>query len=98
DLYVTGVQTCALPICPMLHAIGPGPKLRQVGDLGYARDVAERLPQRVVRHTENQRMVAGLERLVGAQRFVAGTRTLGLGAALPEIGRASCRERVWIAG
>src|SRR5207247_3142460 len=80
---VTGVQTCALPICL------PEPTLRPVvldghdpaglGGGGRERSAVDRLQRVAVDHPRRDP--------VTAQRL----RRL-------EIGRASCRERVWVSG
>src|SRR5205085_6613488 len=89
DLTVTGVQTCALPIC----AIGwPGPFPSRLmlsdslGDLHGQRVVGE--------GTEIKRDALGDE-------FEAGSRTMPGDAGMNiagQIGRASCRERMEIVG
>src|SRR5690349_22729244 len=87
DLYVTGVQTCALPIYApggldprvkaALDAGGPAPDYRSQGP-ALVRSNFNQLAARVPKPHEP---LAGVE-----------DRTL------EEIGRASCRERVEIAG
>src|SRR5690349_24601836 len=73
DLYVTGVQTCALPISD-----GAG---RRRGDRARPRR------RRVLRDA------GSLPPHAGAARRGAGR---GPRVDVPEIGRASCRERVWV--
>src|SRR5204862_2369067 len=82
DLYVTGVQTCALPISLAPHVRG-GRRAphRAPRSPGYARHRRDRQPRR-----RN-----------GGGVYQGGRR--GLRRQAPprarEIGRASCRERVW---
>src|SRR5204862_2247989 len=87
DLYVTGVQTCALPIC----RTSPDPPLnrRVRASLGNTRrfsggsgDVRRLL----LRPRRSDRALGGL--CVRAPRR-------GLGRPGAQIGRASCRERGW---
>src|SRR5436305_2427646 len=77
DADVTGVQTCALPICPDAAVPEHFP-----GDLPGEVPLSQRQPR--------QGAVA-----TGAGRLeVRG----GLAPAAQQIGRASCRERVYSAG
>src|SRR2546429_2426970 len=73
DVAVTGVQTCALPICA--HVLG-------------VRGVQARLLDGA--HTA---ALGLLDALAGGRRVGVGPRR-GAGDRDPEIGRASCRERV----
>src|SRR3546814_9291829 len=73
---VTGVQTCALPICP---ALTTGFLLWQVGNLWQKR----------------QRGALAAFGLTPVQYLLlTGVAELTATAGGPEIGRASCRERV----
>src|SRR5205085_8322159 len=82
DLTVTGVQTCALPICVVEHPPAiVDPETGIVSLCGYA---AVDDCGRVLDHT-----------LVEGQ--IHGGVAQGVGQAL-KIGRASCRERVWSDG
>src|SRR5690349_22792279 len=85
DVYVTGVQTCALPISGSSRSWGPvsdmdanrdldpaaGDDVRTLHALGYAQELARRM---------------------GA--FSSLALSLSIICILSEIGRASCRERV----
>src|SRR5204862_5369922 len=94
-LYVTGVQTCALPISRPASVSDrrtkPDPESRQMGRAGRARRVSSLWVDRAAR----------FRRPLG--RFARQYRG-GLGLDRPgrirlspvEIGRASCRERVWL--
>ena len=66
------------------HPHGVGAKALVVHHFRQASDLAEGTPQRIVGDAEDQGLVGGVEDFVGAQRFVAGTRPLRLGAPLPE--------------
>src|SRR5690349_24579711 len=71
DLYVTGVQTCALPICrprPPLHAVD-GPEItRGVGPLVPDRDAVVLEPLDVgVASEEPEELVRSEERRVGKE-------------------------------
>src|SRR3546814_3185755 len=79
---VTGVQTCALPICPRYEAI-----------LGYAtgeRDPGYDAWERDLHPDDRARVLELLTQVVEGREsnFVAEYRTRA------KIGRASCRERV----
>src|SRR5204862_8356091 len=84
DLYVTGVQTCALPIFAAL------PGLRLKGLLSHAG------------HGYNAGSETDLQSVARAEADILTTlreRAAQSGIALDEqIGRASCRERVDMAG
>src|SRR5256886_9432957 len=81
DLTVTGVQTCALPICPALPA-ATRVKPEEAGGRPRSRDRSDDAARLVDEGS------AGLP--VGVQ--VAGKP--GRDDQVLEIGRASCRERV----
>src|SRR5437762_13097712 len=72
DTSVTGVQTCALPIC------------------------RARLPRRRDRSMADMRTIATAweSRATETNNYTAAAAGHALGGA--EIGRASCRERVWV--
>src|SRR2546422_7407208 len=87
DVAVTGVQTCALPI---YRAVGTAEEPLRV--LGDPRVVGRALDREVERHLEAEAARAldePVEVVEGAELRV--DRRV---AALREIGRASCRERV----
>src|SRR3546814_7102948 len=75
---VTGVQTCALPICPMTNRTGA-----RDGDLGGGESPAD-----VSALGDAPRIRAILIAAAREGRSVSYSELLG------EIGRASCRERV----
>src|SRR5690606_39796287 len=88
DFHVTGVQTCALPICPVLRHVGDDvPRaacgLELVEDLVEVAAVARPAPrgERAAAHVETDRDLVAVVRddLSGPLRI--------------QIGRASCRER-----
>src|SRR5207245_6253807 len=83
DATVTGVQTCALPICHLAivdHVVAEEPDLdRESHVLGRAARVREA-------------QVHGHREPAGAREEYEGR------GAAREIGRASCRERGWRAG
>src|SRR5207244_4538194 len=88
DDLVTGVQTCALPICARASTRGPaGP--------GRARPAAG---------GSSRRDVAALDLIDEDRQVVEAVRDVGHALVvvargdLLEIGRASCRERWWTAG
>src|SRR5439155_3209490 len=88
DGHVTGVQTCALPISrrsrSALRAPRGGIDQEAAGDRGG-----------------RPRRLRDLQAEIPVARIAAGLATRGRAAALSppllrrEIGRASCRERVW---
>src|SRR5438067_7403621 len=84
DRNVTGVQTCALPIYLPSEPVGPLPAA--AAELAAVAIRADRAPGR----------------LAGAPHPAAGTGADGLKQSRyppkPQIGRASCRERVQISG
>src|SRR5690606_39476206 len=93
DFHVTGVQTCALPILDELAR-----RAGVVEGVAARRLLLGDLPHRIdgLAHADDGHALYGggvelleLEQLGGA-RLVAG--------ADEEIGRASCRERGWMAG
>src|SRR5207237_1785239 len=82
DSSVTGVQTCALPICARHHA---------AASLAALRLQARALPRLFQRDRRGDEAAADRARLSGLD-----PRLVLLGAACrarPQIGRASCRER-----
>src|SRR5256886_4138792 len=78
DLTVTGVQTCALPICARLRVDAADVRFR----IGIGSSSHERLPNNYVKQRENQRVALFLLLQCGFFR------------RRQKIGRASCRERV----
>src|SRR5207253_8663723 len=89
DGHVTGVQTCALPISSSLMGFATrrrGPSFLPEGELSSPRFLA------------HPSAPLGQIGEAGELPAVGGLRRQGRRRALdPEIGRASCRERVWIA-
>src|SRR5205085_5682983 len=87
DLTVTGVQTCALPICGRPRD-GPPADSRKLAVIRAAgrRGAGPRRPRRVLNSSQG----GGLVELRGRTAVVTGGAS-GIGR---EIGRASCRERV----
>src|SRR5437762_8132580 len=80
DTSVTGVQTCALPICPScLRGRGPAP-----------RESPSRSPCGSGRSRGSSRSSHPSRRSTGRRTDAACRRPGGR-----QIGRASCRERVW---
>src|SRR5437763_12715272 len=80
DTSVTGVQTCALPIYPLVHGF-----------------VARRDPS--PRSARNNPGTNGSDRRrFSADALSSAPRCRTSKAPVPEIGRASCRERVEISG
>src|SRR5207248_5496575 len=86
---VTGVQTCALPICGNLKGDEPA----RDDDPEHLRQVAQRvLRLHVLQHDVGEDLVEGVVREEG--EVVAGVHVVPATVAVPvEIGRASCRER-----
>src|SRR5206468_5402680 len=87
DLIVTGVQTCALPIwVDKLRHAAPDQRPAVWREFYKATDPVESTP-------ENEAIEGYFRRIqIANQRF----RESGEAGWLTEIGRASCRERVWI--
>src|SRR5205823_9700014 len=92
DKLVTGVQTCALPICPAWHS----------GRRGRGRPTAvpgTRAGTGADHDRRARRAVAGGRRLVNRATLLKevsarlGNRRLVWAGIRGEIGRASCRER-----
>src|SRR5207247_2988592 len=86
---VTGVQTCALPICPRLGIdavpeAGGSRRLRPLADRRLRRPAAAHLRPRV-------RLGPGPR--PGLAPAAAGLRLVRRAGPSREIGRASCRER-----
>src|SRR5690349_24115604 len=79
DLYVTGVQTCALPISIRNAAELFAQAKESTPELRTASDILRR-QVRVLAHL--------VDDLLDVSRITAGR--------IVQIGRASCRERVWI--
>src|SRR2546429_6568085 len=79
DVAVTGVQTCALPILPAEATASPS------------------IP-RSTRARSSKAAASGLRQMLPVQtsriRFVFGSSVMEQADPRPEIGRASCRERV----
>src|SRR2546422_974348 len=82
DVAVTGVQTCALPICEHDRAHGFCTRVLAAADLGFAHDLraADRLDRGFATFGDE----FGLFRFDARQPFKVAA----------QIGRASCRERV----
>src|SRR5690606_39436798 len=91
DFHVTGVQTCALPIF-----LAAEPPERPLLERPQQLDLDVRLHFRDLIQEER----AAVRELEAARLFVdrAGERALFVAEELVQIGRASCRERVWISG
>src|SRR5207248_5647112 len=91
DRTVTGVQTCALPICPSAVVLTePVPELlEEIGWTGGEAIADGRMFLHYFRTTADGRVVMG-----------SGSGPIGHGGAVGarffEIGRASCRERAGI--
>src|SRR5690606_40183862 len=82
DFHVTGVQTCALPISPDQNAASKW--LASVA----ARAITERLARMMAQDASEA--MASIASTICTTRLASITRW--------KIGRASCRERGWIAG
>src|SRR5207253_4982113 len=92
DGHVTGVQTCALPIfllVKVLHRVAA--RLGQVVELGEV----VLLVGRVLAARRDVHGGVLLAQAAGRERVAALLAELGQRQVL-EIGRASCRERVWV--
>src|SRR5206468_9216308 len=90
DLIVTGVQTCALPICPRYDPSGRMALLARTyrGPLGRSR-----------RHEPFARAATSFMRWQaerGVLRPIDGTPPGSRWWRAVKIGRASCREGVWV--
>src|SRR5206468_6045243 len=95
DLIVTGVQTCALPICvTVFEALKAYDQLKAAGTAIRVIDLYSVAPVDAAALVRAGRATGG--RLITVEDHYAGG---GIGDAVAaEIGRASCRERVWIWG
>src|SRR5439155_13470560 len=92
DGHVTGVQTCALPICSPAFAGGAG------GEGGGAGLHPEKQTPATRKGTSERGTIGGprmQEKATGVYRCSPAALEDAAGAA--EIGRASCRERVEVA-
>src|SRR5690606_39635981 len=88
DFHVTGVQTCALPICG-----GTSPSSRASAVANSPRVTAARTP-RPTTPTSRRRDACST---AGATELAESRQTIeGASVTKNEIGRASCRERGWI--
>src|SRR5438874_1465767 len=87
DLYVTGVQTCALPIC-VLGGISTGQ------DITVAIAVKPTSSIRSPRHSIDLDGNPVIVETFGRHDPCVGIRATPIAEAMLEIGRASCRERV----
>src|SRR5699024_11610141 len=90
DRNVTGVQTCALPICwitiyPKRGALVRGLGQRAVAELAEMRVLLETAGERRTPAQLRAEVAARLEDLLAAERRAYAERD--------QIGRASCRER-----
>src|SRR5690606_41082372 len=94
DFHVTGVQTCALPIC--MHAQGFGTRAIHAGQHPDPSSGAIMTPVYLT-STYVQEEPCKLKGGYDYSRTRNPTRT-ALQDNLAEIGRASCRERVQISG
>src|SRR5690606_41190553 len=89
DFHVTGVQTCALPILPAAE------ERDHERDRRVAHSVAKLGEVREERHAAVRELVL----LLRLAPFVGDcARWLNHASAWAQIGRASCRDRVYIAG
>src|SRR5205085_6707587 len=97
-LTVTGVQTCALPISPtreqLLAPVRPHEHLAVTGEL-LVQLVAP--PDRLDARQDDVPLVQQVLPEVRVVRRAGEARRGAPAAGDPEIGRASCRERVWMA-
>src|SRR5690606_39812086 len=95
DFHVTGVQTCALPICRLIQLSGAGGSLpRQLELRIQPRCLPEILGclleiSSILRLERTPKSEQGFEVL---RRCLTDPGRLRLG----EIGRASCREKCWV--
>src|SRR5207249_6620535 len=85
DRNVTGVQTCALPICEILDGLGPTPVAEEL--LTQVRASAQGAPDDMVACVLSPR-AATREEHVHVEELEVDASTLA------QIGRASCRGRV----
>src|SRR5204863_3141190 len=86
DLYVTGVQTCALPIC---WPVDPAVEQAENPELAPLTELEPGSRATIVRLAEHD---GDLLHWFYDQGLAPGTE-IELRAAEPETGRASCRER-----
>src|SRR5690606_39622722 len=98
DFHVTGVQTCALPISCSLRSVGWAERRRQ-------RQPAERCLISATCVTLKGRTITttrGWEETMAKRlhlySLLAGAAVAAIAWSPAQIGRASCRERVWGAG
>src|SRR5690606_39415601 len=92
DFHVTGVQTCALPIFQLAYTyLLDGQSERALKSFGTALQLSELMPGDHVRRDAAIRS-AVVHALRGSR-----SRALSCLQLADQIGRASCRERVWIA-
>src|SRR5207248_5576397 len=95
DRTVTGVQTCALPIYPPTAGEGRNKAADPANLVAPVPLAMHRAAELVASHRPSSMTIAEADRLVEALQAPYPERILKL---IREIGRASCRERGWIAG
>src|SRR5207244_6468674 len=86
DDLVTGVQTCALPICPRASVA--------LKTVGLSALLVRDPPQAASRPISSTRAATASGGLV----FILALRGEGADRCHDQIGRASCRERGWMTG
>src|SRR5206468_5382587 len=98
DLIVTGVQTCALPIYDRRGARDGRDDHRPVPERGLARRQRRGERRQVRLELGNLQAADGRELLPGAAALEQRFEQLRPLLLTDEIGRASCRERVYVSG
>src|SRR5206468_9538617 len=95
DLIVTGVQTCALPI--YLHPSSGGDNYIDVSSLPFQIPLGSLIPKRVENLLPACKNLGTTHITNGCYRLHPVEWNIGESAGA-QIGRASCRERGWMAG
>src|SRR5690606_39534514 len=93
DFHVTGVQTCALPIFRLHNPARNAPRFHRLAlCLSDSRSLAE------IALAPRDKTGGRIPAQIHAGKLPAAFVDLAVVGEVSEIGRASCRERVWVPG
>src|SRR5690606_40528266 len=95
--HVTGVQTCALPISTLESLAKMFPNLLEVQtDISFNKQVVKSFTHHYMRAAGKNMSDQELEQMLSAMQANQQIQRDGDMFKLSKIGRASCRERVWV--